>query len=549
VILSIGIRPATAFLEGSGIELINGAVAVDEYQRTNIEDVYAAGDCAIVKNLVTGQRQWSAMGSTANITGRCLAKTVTGTPASYGGCLGTGVAMLADDLNAGRTGLSEEQAKAAGFDPISVVCVTDDKAHYYPDSDAFATKLIADKSTKKLLGMQVLGAGAVDKMTDIAAVGISAGLTLNDFDTMDLAYAPPFSTAIHPFVQACYILENKISGAFETFTPAEYAAGAAKGYRVLDVQPEPKIFGAEWIDLGKVAGELAGIAKDEKLLLVCAKGKRGYFLQNRLKHFGYTNTRVLEGGGFFNTVKVENAGGTLSAEEIKRVKALGCLQDKRYPDVFNVRVITKNGKITAEEQRVIAEAADRFGSGEVTFTSRLTLEIQGVKYENIEAVIEFLGEHDLLTGGTGSLVRPVVSCKGTTCQYGLIDTFGLSEKIHERFYLGYHDVTLPHKFKIAVGGCPNNCVKPNLNDLGIVGQRVPVIMSDKCRGCGKCQVETSCPVKAAKVEDGKIVMTTDCNNCGRCREKCPFGAVPEYTDCYKIYIGGRGGKKIANGRP
>ncbi|MBD5145873.1 MAG: FAD-dependent oxidoreductase [Ruminococcus sp.] len=549
VILSIGIRPATAFLDGSGIELINGAVAVDEYQRTNIEDVYAAGDCAVVKNLVTGQRQWSAMGSTANITGRCLAKTLTGTQTSYVGCLGTGVAKLADDLNAGRTGLSEEQAKAAGYDVSTVVCVTDDKAHYYPDSDTFTTKLIADKSTGKLLGMQVLGAGAVDKMTDIAAVGISAGLAISDFDTMDLAYAPPFSTAIHPFVQACYILENKISGAFETFTPAEYAAGAAKGYRVMDVQPEPKIFGAEWIDLGKVNGELDGIAKDEKLLLVCAKGKRGYFLQNRLKHFGYTNTRVLEGGEFFNTVKAENAGGKLSAAEIKRVKALGCLQDKRYPDVFNVRVITKNGKITAEEQRVIAEAADRFGSGEVTFTSRLTLEIQGVKYENIEAVIEFLGEHDLLTGGTGSLVRPVVSCKGTTCQYGLIDTFGLSEKIHERFYLGYHDVTLPHKFKIAVGGCPNNCVKPNLNDLGIIGQRVPVIQSDKCRGCGKCQVEMSCPIKAAKVEDGKIVMTEDCNNCGRCREKCPFGAVPEYTDCYKIYIGGRWGKKIANGRP
>ena len=549
VILSIGIRPATAFLEGSGVELINGAVAVDKYQRTNVEDVYAAGDCAVVKNLVTGQRQWSAMGSTANITGRCLAKTITGTQTPYSGCLGTGVAMLADDLNAGRTGLSEEQAKAAGFDVASVVCVTDDKAHYYPDSDTFTTKLIADKTTGKLLGMQVLGAGAVDKMTDIAAVGISAGLTLSDFDTMDLAYAPPFSTAIHPFVQACYILENKISGAFETFTPAEYANGAANGYRVLDVQPEPKIFGAEWIDLGKVNGELDGIAKDEKLLLVCAKGKRGYFLQNRLKHFGYTNTRVLEGGEFFNTVKVENAGGTLSAAEIKRVKALGCLQDKRYPDVFNVRVITRNGKMTAEEQRIIAEAADRFGSGEVTFTSRLTLEIQGVKYENIEAVIDFLGEHDLLTGGTGSLVRPVVSCKGTTCQYGLIDTFGLSEKIHERFYLGYHDVTLPHKFKIAVGGCPNNCVKPNLNDLGIIGQRVPVIQSDKCRGCGKCQVEMSCPIKAAKVEDGKLVIAEDCNNCGRCREKCPFGALPEYTDCYKIYIGGRWGKKIANGRP
>lgn len=549
VILSIGIRPSTSFLDGSGIELLKGAVVVDEYQRTNLEDIYAAGDCAVVKNLITGQRQWSAMGSTANITGRCLAKTLTGTRKPYAGCLGTGVVKLADDLNAGRTGLSEEQAKAAGFDPISVVCVTDDKAHYYPDSDTFTIKLIADKATEKLLGMQVLGAGAVDKMTDIAAVGISAGLTLSDFDTMDLAYAPPFSTAIHPFVQACYILENKIGGAFETITPVEYASGAAKGYRVLDVQPEPKIFGAEWIDLGKVTGELEGISKDEKLLLVCAKGKRGYFLQNRLKYFGYTHTRVLEGGEFFNTVRIENAGGKLSAAEIKRVKALGCLQDKRYPDVFNVRVITKNGKITAEEQRVIAEAADRFGSGEVTFTSRLTLEIQGVKYENLETIIEFLGEHDLLTGGTGSLVRPVVSCKGTTCQYGLIDTFGLSEKIHERFYLGYHDVTLPHKFKIAVGGCPNNCVKPNLNDLGIIGQRVPVIQSDKCRGCGKCQVAESCPVKAARVENGKIVMSEDCNNCGRCRGKCPFGAVSEYTDCYKIYIGGRWGKKIANGRP
>ncbi len=549
VILSIGIRPSTSFLDGSGIELLKGAVVVDEYQRTNLEDIYAAGDCAVVKNLITGQRQWSAMGSTANITGRCLAKTLTGTRKPYAGCLGTGVVKLADDLNAGRTGLSEEQAKAAGFDPISVVCVTDDKAHYYPDSDTFTIKLIADKATEKLLGMQVLGAGAVDKMTDIAAVGISAGLTLSDFDTMDLAYAPPFSTAIHPFVQACYILENKIGGAFETITPVEYASGAAKGYRVLDVQPEPKIFGAEWIDLGKVTGELEGISKDEKLLLVCAKGKRGYFLQNRLKYFGYTHTRVLEGGEFFNTVRIENAGGKLSAAEIKRVKALGCLQDKRYPDVFNVRVITKNGKITAEEQRVIAEAADRFGSGEVTFTSRLTLEIQGVKYENLETIIEFLGEHDLLTGGTGSLVRPVVSCKGTTCQYGLIDTFGLSEKIHERFYLGYHDVTLPHKFKIAVGGCPNNCVKPNLNDLGIIGQRVPVIQSDKCRGCGKCQVAESCPVKAARVENGKIVMSEDCNNCGRCRGKCPFSAVSEYTDCYKIYIGGRWGKKIANGRP
>ena len=549
VILSIGIRPATAFLENSGIEMIKGAIAVDEYQKTNFDDIYAVGDCAVVKNRITGEPQWSAMGSTANITARCLARTLTGTDSPYQGCLGTGVVKLSGTLNAGRTGLSEEQAVRNGFDVVTVVCVSDDKAHYYPDASTFVTKLIADKATGKLLGMQVIGGGAVDKMTDIAVVGISAGLKASDFDTMDMAYAPPFSTAIHPFVQACYVLQNKMSGRFETFTPAEYLAGKAKGYRVIDVQPEAKIFGATWVDLGKVNGELDGIAKNEKLLLVCTKGKRGYFLQNRLKFYGYTDTKVLEGGEYFNTVKVENPVGTLSAEEIKRVKGLGCLQDKRYADVFNVRVITKNGKITAAEQRVIAEAAERFGSGEVTMTSRLTLEIQGVHYADIAALIEYLNENGLITGGTGSLVRPVVSCKGTTCQYGLIDTFGLSEKIHDRFYLGYHGVTLPHKFKIAVGGCPNNCVKPDLNDLGVIGQRVPVVDKEKCRGCKKCQVENACPIKAATVQDGKLVIANDCNNCGRCRSKCPFGAIPEYTDGYKVYIGGRWGKKFANGRP
>ena len=166
------------------------------------------------------------------------------------------------------------------------------------------------------------------------------------------------------------------------------------------------------------------------------------------------------------------------------MKGLGCLQDKRYGDVFNVRVITRNGKITADEHRAVAEAAERFGSGEITMTTRLTMEIQGVPYDKIDPLIAYLAENHLETGGTGSLVRPVVSCKGTTCQYGLIDTFGLSEKLHERFYEGYHNVTLPHKFKIAVGGCPNNCVKPDLNDLGIIGQRVPLFDFSKCRGDG-----------------------------------------------------------------
>ena len=548
VVMAIGVRPATGFLADSGIEMNRGTIVVDKYQRTNLDDIYAVGDCAQVYNRITGKGQWSAMGSTANITGRLLAKNLTGKDAPYGGCMGTGVVKLAEGLNAGRTGLTEEQAVQAGYDAVSITCVNDDKAHYYPGSSNFVTKLIADRESHKLLGIQVLGGGAVDKMVDIAVTGIAMGAKVEDFDTLDYAYAPPFSTAIHPFTQACYILENKLEGIYESMTPAEYLAGKARGYKVIDVSPAPSIPGAKWVDLAKVNGPVEGLAKDDKLLLVCARGRRGYLLQNRLKAFGYTNTKALEGGLFVNNVKVTFEGGKLPPEEIKRVKALGCLQDKRYSDVFNVRVITRNGKITSEEHRVIAEAAEKFGSGAVTMTTRLTLEIQGVKHENIQPLIDFLNEHGLSTGGTGSLVRPVVSCKGTTCQYGLIDTYDLSEKIHEKFYVGYHGVTLPHKFKIAVGGCPNNCVKPDLNDLGIVGQRVPMVDYSKCRGCKVCQVEKNCPIKTAKMVDGKIHIDPNaCNNCGRCKGKCPFGAMEEYQEGYKVLIGGRWGKKVAHG--
>lgn len=240
---------------------------------------------------------------------------------------------------------------------------------------------------------------------------------------------------------------------------------------------------------------------------------------------------------------------TISAEEIKRVKGLGFLNNKGT-DLFNGRVITVNGKITAAQAKVIAEAAGKFGNGDVEFTTRLTVEVRGIHFDNIEPFREYIAREGLQTGGTGSVVRPVVSCKGTTCQYGLYDTFALSEKIHERFYLGYRTVKLPHKFKIATGGCPNNCVKPDLNDLGIVGQLVPNFDEDMCNGCKKCKIEKTCPMKAATVEDGVLEINKDvCNNCGRCIGQCPFDAIEEGTPGYKIYIGGRWGKKVAQGQP
>ena len=548
LVTAAGIRPNTDFLTDSGIEMFKGTIKVDKQMKTNLSDIYAAGDCAMVTNRITGEAKWAPMGSSANLEGRTLAQVIAGKDKTFPGVLGTAVCKL-PGLNCGRTGLTEAQAVEAGYDVITVLVPTDDKAHYYPDSSFFITKLIADKNTHKLLGAQILGPGAVDKMTDIAVMGISMGATLEDFENVDFAYAPPFSTAIHPFVQAVYVLLNKLDGTLVSMTPAEYAAGKADKYRVIDAGPAPSIHGADYVDYTKVDGEIPGIGKDEKLLLVCAKGKRAYFLQNRLRHFGYTNTVVLEGSTFFNDVHVKNASGKIPAAEVTRVKALGFLQDKRTGDHFNCRVITRNGKITAEESRVISEAAELYGSGEITMTSRMTLEIQGVPFENIDPIREFLMQAGLATGGTGSKVRPVVSCKGTTCQYGLIDTFDLSNEIHERFFIGYNNVKLPHKFKIAVGGCPNNCVKPDLNDLGIIGQRVPEIDMEKCKGCKKCQIEQNCPIKVAKLVDGKIVVDPEkCNHCGRCIGKCPFKAFENYTNGYRIYIGGRWGKKVAQGQ-
>jgi dissimilatory sulfite reductase (desulfoviridin) alpha/beta subunit len=240
---------------------------------------------------------------------------------------------------------------------------------------------------------------------------------------------------------------------------------------------------------------------------------------------------------------------TISAADAKRVKALGFLRN-RGTNNFSGRVITKNGKITAAQNKCISEAAELFGNGIITFTTRQTVEVQGIPYDKIEDFRAYIAKEGLVTGGTGSKVRPVVSCKGTTCQYGLIDTFALSEEIHERFYNGYSDVKLPHKFKIAVGGCPNNCVKPELNDLGVIGQMIPNFDEDLCNGCKKCPVENACPINAAKVVDGVLNINKDeCNNCGLCIGKCHFDAIEDGTVGYKIYIGGRWGKRTAHGIP
>ena len=230
--------------------------------------------------------------------------------------------------------------------------------------------------------------------------------------------------------------------------------------------------------------------------------------------------------------------------EKKALKGRGYIMT-RDGEHFVARLITVNGVLTSSQVAAAAEAAEKYGSGQLAMTSRLTIEVQGLTYETIEPFDACIKAAGLYTGGTGSRVRPIVACKGTVCIHGLIDTQGLARELHEKFYKGWYDVKLPHKFKIGIGGCPNNCIKPSLNDFGIMGQRVPAYDPDDCNGCKKCSVVDVCPVKAAQLDVDGIMQIdrTVCNNCGKCVDVCRFDCVTEDKVGYRIFVGGLWGKR------
>lgn len=235
---------------------------------------------------------------------------------------------------------------------------------------------------------------------------------------------------------------------------------------------------------------------------------------------------------------------SITKEQITSVKGRGFLLN-RGTECFSGRIVTAAGLFTPEELRTVAECADKYGNGKVIFTSRLAAEILGIPFDKIPEVESFVKERGLHFGGTGDKVRPVTACKGTTCIYGNIDTQALSKTIYDKFYIGMGNVKLPHKFKIAVGGCPNSCMKPSLNDVGIEGCKQFSYNPDMCRGCKKCGVAESCPLNAVSFVDGKAVIDeSKCTNCGVCVGKCPFGAVPKDAESVcRIYVGGTWGKK------
>ena len=213
VILGVGVKPSVGLAQEAGAELgPTGAIRVDKHMRTNLPDVWAAGDCVETVNLVSGTPAWVPLGDTANQMGRVVGTNVA-SPAgeevlTFPGVLGTGIFKVFD-LGVGKTGLSEEEAADAGFETASASIEARDRAGYYPGAEKVFLKLIADAQTGRLLGAEAAGSGA-DKLTDICATALWGGLSYPDLINIDLAYSPPYGPALSPVIQAATILSGSL---------------------------------------------------------------------------------------------------------------------------------------------------------------------------------------------------------------------------------------------------------------------------------------------------------------------------------------------------
>ncbi len=197
-ILGLGVRPNTGLAEEAGIPLgIRKAIEVDDHQKTDEENVWAVGDCAQSFHLVSGKPTWVALGSVANKQGRVAGVNIGGGDAIFPGVLGTAITRFMDTEIA-RTGLQEREAEEAGLDYVSRTITGHLRAGYYPDPGQITIKLIAEKSTGRLLGAQIVGTRGSARRIDIPAVALHAGLSVEDMINLDLGYSPPFSSVWDP---------------------------------------------------------------------------------------------------------------------------------------------------------------------------------------------------------------------------------------------------------------------------------------------------------------------------------------------------------------
>ena len=211
VIISTGVRPNVNVAQDAGIELgITGAIKVNSRMRTNLQDIYACGDCVEKINMVSNAPVWLPQGSTANKEGRVAAINACGEVEDFEGILSSAV-LRYHALNISMTGLTEKTAQKLGYDTVSVVITKRDKAGYMPEVQNVTLKLVADRRSHKVLGAQAIGCGDADKRVNTVSVGLLSGMRVEDLLDVDLTYAPPFSTSIDILISAARILKSKLN--------------------------------------------------------------------------------------------------------------------------------------------------------------------------------------------------------------------------------------------------------------------------------------------------------------------------------------------------
>jgi NADPH-dependent 2,4-dienoyl-CoA reductase/sulfur reductase-like enzyme/rhodanese-related sulfurtransferase len=305
-VVAIGVKPNIELAREAGLRIGElGGITVDKYMQTSDPDIYAVGDCCEVENIITGKPVLAPYGDLANLEGRVAGiNVIEGNNAVFPGTIQTGICKLFD-YGIGITGLSEEKAKENSIEYIKVVNASPDKPGFM-NGKVLITKLIAEKSTGRILGAQCIGPGDVSKQLAIWATAIQGRMTIEDMINADLPYAPPFSLAIDHSIASAHILQNKMNGSFQGISSLELKEklDRKEDIFVLDLRGPDEYeqtrlgIGETLIPLGLLRKRLGELPKDKdtEIVTFCKISLRGYEAAVLLMAHGYTNVKVLEGG-------------------------------------------------------------------------------------------------------------------------------------------------------------------------------------------------------------------------------------------------------------
>lgn len=305
-VMAIGVTPNVAIAKDAGIQVGKlGGITVDEYMRTNVPNVYAIGDCIEVTQRQTGKKVHAPYGDLANLQGRVAGENaVSNDSVTYPGTVQTGICKVFD-YTVGTTGLTEEDARQAGFDPVSIVTAGPDKPGFMQGKPLISS-MVADRKSSQILGFQCIGMGDVSKQVAQAATAVQGRLTLNDAVNLDLPYAPPFQLAIDNFIGTAHVLQNKMRGLFTGISAEEVKKKTDAGTEafILDVRGPDEYeqmrigIGEHLIPLGALRNRLNELPEDKgkEIIIYCKLSLRGYEAARCLIGQGYTNIKVLEGG-------------------------------------------------------------------------------------------------------------------------------------------------------------------------------------------------------------------------------------------------------------